>query len=99
MVIPTRQRSFVPTLFAVLALGLLSACSGSSEPPVEEPSLEFLPDVTHVLEPTDQMRQAAEQQCLDDPDLAEGYVRAVSPDTEEILAEVSIDCTDVRAAE
>ena len=53
-------------------------------------------DVTHTMEPTVEMREAAEQQCLDDDDLAEGYVRAVDSDSGAILAEYSIDCTEVR---
>ncbi len=91
------RRSLVP--LAICGLALVSACGGSSEQPGDEPSLEFLPDVTHVLEPTDQMRDAAEQQCVDDPTLVEGYVRAVSPDTEEVLAEISVDCTEVRGGD
>ena len=86
------------TLAAVVGgLVLLSACSGGSDGAGDEPLSDLLPDVTHFLEPTEQMRDAAEQQCLDDPDLAEGYVRAVSPDTDEVMAELSVDCTEVRA--
>ena len=77
----------------------VSACSGGSDGAGDEPPSDLLPDVTHFLEPTDQMRDAAAQQCLDDPDLAEGYVRAVSSDTDEVLAEISVDCADIRAGE
>jgi hypothetical protein len=86
------------TLAAMVSgLALLSACSGGSDGAGDEPLSDLLPDVTHFLEPTEQMRDAAEQQCLDDPDLAEGYVRAVSPDTDEVMAELSVDCPEVRA--
>ncbi len=86
------------TLAAMVSgLALLSACSGGSDGAGDEPLSDLLPDVTHFLEPTEQMRDAAEQQCLDDPDLAEGYVRAVSPDTDEVMAELSVDCAEVRA--
>ncbi len=50
-----------------------------------------------MLEPTDQMRQAAEQQCLDNPDQEVGYVKAVAPESGEMLAELEIDCGEVRA--
>jgi len=76
----------------------VSACGGGSDGAGDESPSDLLPpDVTHFLEPTDQMRDAAAQQCLDDPDLAEGYVRAVSPDTDEVLAEIAVDCADIRA--
>ena len=92
-----------PTLAALtLAVGvvLATACSGEeaipidpANPPVTVPDLT---DVTHQLEPTDEMRAVAEQQCRDDPDLVEGYVRAVDPSTGDVLAEISVDCADVR---
>lgn len=82
---------------AILLFGL-AACSGESEGPADPAGAGRLPDVTHFLEPTDQMREAAEQQCLDDEELDEGYVKAVSPDTDEILAELSVDCLEFRAS-
>ncbi|MEL6984129.1 MAG: hypothetical protein AAFO29_17015 [Actinomycetota bacterium] len=92
-----------PTVAAVaVAAGLLAAaCSGEeaipidpANPPTTAPDLT---DVTHQIEPTEQMREVAEQQCRDDASLAEGYVRAVDPDTEAILSEVTVDCDEVRA--
>ncbi len=53
-------------------------------------------DVTHELEPTQQMRQAAEQQCIDNPDQETGYIKAVAPETGKILAEIELDCSEVR---
>jgi len=76
------------------------ACSGEEAIPIDPanpPTTAVdLTDVTHQIEPTAQMQDAAEQQCLDDPTLAEGYVRAVEPETEEILAELTVDCAEVR---
>lgn len=77
----------------------LAACTGEeavpidpANPPVTVPDMT---EVSHVIEPTDQMREAAEQQCLDDPDLVDGYVRAVDPDSGAVLAEVTVACDEV----
>ncbi len=79
---------------------VLGACTGEeaipidpANPPTTAPDLT---DVTHVIEPTDQMRAEAERQCEDDPDLAQGYVRAVDPETDEILTEFTVDCAKLR---
>lgn len=81
----------------VLAI-ILSACgSDGADPAQGDP--DDMTGVTHMLEPTDQMRQAAEQQCLDSPDKEVGYVKAVSPDTGEMLAELEVDCAQVRSQE
>ena len=97
-------RSTVGALLLGLALALGAiGCSGEEAIPIDPanppvPSVD-LTDVTHRIEPTEEMRQAAAQQCLDDPALAEGYVRAVDPDTEDVVAELSVDCEEVRAGE
>lgn len=80
-------------LLLALAMGV-SSCSGGDEP--DTPADGGFPDVTHVLDPTDEMQTVAEQQCLDDPSLDEGYVRAVAPDSGDILAEVTVPCDEVR---
>ncbi len=91
----SRAATVAANLVVAAAIFSLAACgSDGTDPAQGDPG--DLTNVTHMLEPTDQMREAAEQQCLDDPDLAEGYVRAVSPDTDEILAEISVDCADIR---
>lgn len=38
----------------------------------------------------------AEQQCLDDPELEQGYVQIVDPSTDEKVGEVTADCEEVR---
>lgn len=102
---PMRSGRPVHPLAGLLVCGLLvlavSGCTGEeavpidpANPPTTAPDLT---DVTHAIEPTDEMREAASRQCLDDPDLAEGYVRAVDPQTEAVLAELTVDCVDVRA--
>lgn len=90
---PNMALLFAPTLALAVAVGI-SACSGADE--AETPADAEFPDVTHVLEPTDEMQTVAEQQCLDDPSLDEGYVRAVAPDSGDVLAEVTVACDEVR---
>lgn len=69
----------------------------ANPPTTPAPNLGDLPDVSHPLQVTDQMKELARQQCLDDPDLAEGYVSAVDPETDEILVDYSISCESVRS--
>lgn len=89
---------------AVLALAVsaaLTACSESvvpidqyTPPTPDQVSEEGTP---HLLEPTEQMRDLARQQCREDPDLIQGEVNAVDPsDPERVLASVTIDCDTVR---
>lgn len=98
----SRGRSTSGLVAAVIAVGLLAgACSGEEATPIDPanpPTTAVdLTDITHQIEPTEQMEELAEQQCLDDATLTEGYVRAVDPDTEAILSEVTVDCDEVRA--
>jgi hypothetical protein len=82
-----------------LAVGGLAGCVDDSATPVDpqQPGVTAdFTDVTHTMEPTDDMKSAAEQQCLDDASLAEGYVKAVDPQSGAILAEFSISCDEVR---
>lgn len=52
----------------------------------------------HLMEPSDQMKELARQQCLDDPGLAVGEVNAVDPQRpDQKLATVQVDCAEVRA--
>lgn len=88
----SRLSTTLLAVLAALALGL-SACGNDGAEPAQS---DDLTNVTHSLEPTDQMRQAAEQQCKDDPDLDVGYVKAVAPESGNVLAELEVDCDDVR---
>lgn len=80
-------------------LVLLTGCSADDAESIdpETPPSADMSDVTHTLEPTAQMRDAAIQQCLDDPDLAVGYVKAVAPESGAVLSEFEIDCDAARA--
>jgi len=77
----------------------LAGCVDDSATPIDpqQPGLDLdMTDVTHTMEPTAEMKAAAEQQCLDDANLAEGYVKAVDPDSGTIFAEYAVDCAEVR---
>ncbi len=86
----------LPTVFTAV---LLTACVDDSATPIDPSnprSTDPFTDVTHTMEPTSEMEEAAKQQCLDDADLDEGYVKAVDPDTGNVRAEFSIPCDEVR---
>lgn len=77
----------------------MAGCSADDAESIdpETPPAADMSDVTHTLEPTDQMRDAAIQQCLDDPELDVGYVRAVAPESGAVLSELEVDCAEARA--
>lgn len=82
-----------------LVVGSLAGCVDDSATPVDpqQPGVTAdFTDVTHTMEPTEDMKTAAEQQCLDDASLAEGYVKAVDPQSGAVMAEFSISCDEVR---
>ena len=80
---------------------LLGGCAEEEAVPIDPANPPVLdvepPDVTHMIPPTPEMEDLARRQCLDDPSLDEGYVQAVDPDSGQVLTEVAVDCTDVRA--
>jgi hypothetical protein len=90
-----------------MALALLLGVGCGSEdaipidpanPPTPSDGAELeTPDVSHPIEPTEQMQDIARQQCLDDPEREQGYVRAVDPESGEVFAEFTVDCAEVRA--
>ncbi len=88
-------------VFGLLATaGIAAGCSGESAVPLDPnqpaPSSTLdLGDVSHSLEPNDVMKNAAEQQCRDNPDQEVGYVKAVDPESAAIVAEYSIPCDEV----
>jgi len=90
-------------LIVVGAVAVLAGCSGETAVPIDLDNPPVLddrpsdPDVTHPLSPTPQMERLARQQCLDDPTLDEGYIRAVDPAGGAIMSEFSVDCDEVRA--
>jgi hypothetical protein len=83
----------------LLAVAGLMGCSDDDAVPLEpgsSPAGEII-GTPHQLEPTEQMQDLAEQQCLDDPDLVEGVIEAVDPSNPDlVLASVVVDCDDVR---
>ncbi len=86
-------KRWVPTVaVAVVMYVTLTACANSNanDPdPASEPA--------HSFQPTDQMRDLATQQCLDDPTKEQGVVQAADPnDSEKVIGEVVVECDSVR---
>jgi hypothetical protein len=83
----------------VLGVGCLSEDAtpiGEIDPPAVTSTVPA-DGIPHQLEPTEQMRELAERQCLDDPQLEQGEVSAVAPaDPDVTLAQVVVDCAEVR---
>lgn len=92
---------------------VLAACSAEDADPVDLDRIETTQDpVTSGNPVTSGDREAAddnaesrrlaqqhaEQQCIDDPAATEGVIRIVDPETDEVVAEVIVDCVDVRAS-
>jgi PBP1b-binding outer membrane lipoprotein LpoB len=90
-------------LVVILALALAgTGCSEQATPIDQTPTDQTTTTTTqltpHLLEPTDQMKELARQQCVDDPDLVQGEVNAVDPGRpDQKLATVTVTCDDVRA--
>ena len=52
----------------------------------------------HAVGENPQARAHAEQQCLDDIELAQGVIRIVDPATDTVVGEVIVECTEVRGS-
>ena len=84
------------SLVVTVAL-VVAACGGEDAIPIGQLPATTTGAGSGHLEPSEQMRELAEQQCLDDPDLEQGEVNAVdSANPDEVLASVVVDCDDVR---
>jgi hypothetical protein len=84
-------------VLAGLTWWLLAGCSAEVAVPLDQLPTTTTPGTPHLLEPSEQMRLLARQQCLDDPTLDQGEVNAVDPDNpDQVLASVVIDCSTVR---
>ncbi|MCP3990368.1 MAG: hypothetical protein GY724_14925 [Actinomycetia bacterium] len=94
------MRVLVLKVAIVVVVAALVGCTGEEAIPIDElPTSTTEPAVTtpHQLEPTDEMWQLARQQCLDDPDLEQGEVKAVDPaNPDQVLASVIVECSTVR---
>jgi hypothetical protein len=95
------RRLVAPVLVAMLLVVVGTACTGEEAVPIDPANppttLPDLTGITHLIEPTDQMRDAAEAQCFTD-DRAEGYIEAVDASTGQVLSSITVDCAEVRAA-
>lgn len=96
---PSPRHGPLVALFSALAI-IMVGCGGEAATPIDPadpPTTANLDEISHTLQPTEEMEDAARQQCVDDPTLESGYVKAVVPETGEVLAEFTIDCSEVRA--
>jgi hypothetical protein len=72
----------------------LDAITTSSS--VDPDAIPFSDDPTNVA--SRQMAvDFAEAQCFDDPELEEGVIRIVDPESDDVVGEVVADCVEVRA--
>ncbi len=95
------NRRLATLVFAVMTSALMLGCTGEEPIPVNLD--ETVPATTLAPDPDDlnaaereRMEDLATQQCLDDPQLMEGVTRLVDPETNEAVAEVTVDCATVR---
>ena len=109
---PTNQRTKVgvrrvsPLAVLAVVVASLTGCAAETAVPIDpdsplpveelDPAAIPTPDVTHSLTPTPEMEQLARQQCLEDSSLDQGYVQAVDPESNDVLAEFTVDCAQVR---
>ncbi|MGI9615387.1 MAG: hypothetical protein ACR2QO_20920 [Acidimicrobiales bacterium] len=92
----SRSRKFLVVAVIGALPAVAGACTGEDATPISpgDPAGVTTP---HQLEVTDEMRELAEQQCLDDPTLDVGEIKAVDPANEEqVLATVTVECDTVR---
>ncbi len=91
----TSEEATVIDLDAVTTSTADDAGSASLLPPIAD---EVDPDDPNA-EARQQVIDAARQQCLDDPELAEGVVRLIIEATGELANEYRVDCDEIRAEE
>lgn len=83
-----------------LATGL-AACSSQDTVPLDlDGTIPLLEPPEHSNAGNDaasaEGRRLAAQQCLDDPDLVKGVVQIAQPDTGVVVAEIVVECSEVR---
>ena len=101
VVVETPNRRLAALVIGAIVAAGLPGCTGEEPIPVD--LTETIPATTLAPDPDDpnaaergRMQDLAAQQCLDDPELSEGVTRLVDPETNEAVAEVTVDCTTIR---
>lgn len=97
-------------MVAVLMVFIAASCSGETAVPIDlnstttvvtEPPPSLDGQDQDPLDPNAEQNRItlayAEQQCLDDPELDQGYVQIIDPSTQEKVGEVTADCAEVRS--
>ena len=84
---------------APLVIFLVSACTG--EEPREIDLNATIPATTATDDDPNaaqraEIRELAEQQCIDDPTKEVGTVRIIDPETNQQVSELVVDCSEVR---
>lgn len=108
--VSSRAGARVRRIVAVVVMALaVASCQGDQadspdpDPVVANPhgSIDLTGDLGHEDDPNAEsrqlIRQLARRQCLDDPDLDEGLIRMVNPETGATVNEFTLDCDEVRA--
>ncbi|NNF55883.1 MAG: hypothetical protein HKN03_15765 [Acidimicrobiales bacterium] len=99
--VETSNRFWAKVAFAALVAMTPLSCTGEEPIPID--LNETVPATTLPPDPDDpnaaerqRMEDLAAQQCLDDDELSEGVTRLVDPETNEAVAEVTVECSAVR---
>jgi hypothetical protein len=83
----------------VVATLVLVGCTGE-EPEEIDLNATIPPTTLDDNDPNaaqrEEMRRLAEQQCIDDPSKQVGIVRIIDPETNEQVAELIVECSEVR---
>ncbi len=89
----------------MVAASVLIGCSGEDATPIDLDQTTTLTSTSSLATLTPEQENAesrslaeklATQQCLDDPEAEQGLIRIVDPETDLIVAEIAVDCADVR---
>lgn len=95
-----RSRWATPILVVcgLVASVMLAGCAPEEAVEIDpaNPPID-LTGITHSFPPSDEMKAAAAQQCLDDPTLETGFIRAVDPNTGDEVSSYSVPCADITA--
>jgi hypothetical protein len=97
---PTRNRLFNCLFVLLVGLGA-AACTEQDTVPLDLDGTVPLVEPPAHSDSGNEEAQAegqrlARQQCLEDPSLEEGVVQIVQPETDFVVAEIVVNCSEVR---
>ena len=96
----TRNRLFDCLLALLIGLGA-AACTDQNTVPLDlDGTVPPVDPPAHADTGNEEARaegqRLAEQQCFDDPTLEKGIVQIVQPETDFVVAEIVVDCSELR---